>query len=157
MEDSKRRAYIKQQATMKKKQEGSLPPKGTGPINPSTKRKLSDKVDCPPKKPKVVTGLVIGETLDTSKLPPKLGPRKGKGLMTGHVSVTEERPILLHKDSRYVLKQLSSIIKDDNYADLGNHATKAIGETGLFNLAQVCLSVLFLYFILLLSHSNLCF
>ena len=97
-----------------------MPPKGTGPVNPSTKRKLSDKVDRPPKKPVVVTGLVIGETFDTSKVPPKLGPRKGKGLMTGHVFVTEERPILLYKDSRYVLKQLSSIIKDDNYADLGS-------------------------------------
>ena len=157
MEDSRRRAYIKQQATVKKKQEGSLPPKGTGPVNLSTKRKLFDKVNCPPKKPKVVTRLVIGETLDTSKLPPMPGSGKGKGLMTGHVSVTKERPILLHKDSRYVLKQLSSIIKDDNYADLGNHATKAMGETGLFNLAQICLSILFLYFILLLSHSNLCF
>lgn len=32
---------------------------------------------------------------------------------------------------------LSSIIKDDDYKDLGNHATEAIGEMGLFGLAQV--------------------
>ena len=32
---------------------------------------------------------------------------------------------------------LSSIIKDDDYEDLGNHATKAMGEMGLFGLAQV--------------------
>ena len=54
-------------------------------------------------------------------------------------------------------KQLLSIIKDDNYEDLENYATKAMGETGLFNLAQVCLSFPFFYFVLFLSHSNLCF
>ena len=32
---------------------------------------------------------------------------------------------------------LSSIIKDDDYEYLGNHAIKAIKESGLFGLAQV--------------------
>ena len=32
---------------------------------------------------------------------------------------------------------LSSIIKDEDYEDLGNHATEAMGESGLFGLAQV--------------------
>ena len=43
MEDSKRRAFIKQQVAAKKKLEGSLPPKVTGQANPSTKRKSSEK------------------------------------------------------------------------------------------------------------------
>ena len=135
MEDSKRMAYIKQQATTKKKQEGSLPHKVTGQANPSIKRKPSKKVDRPPKKPKVVTGSTVAETLATSNLPPKLGPRKGKNLMKGADPVTEKCPVLLSEDSGYALKQLLSIIKDDDYEDLGNHATEAMGETGLFSLA----------------------
>ena len=67
MEDSKRRAFIKQQATAKKKLEGSLPPKVMGKV---AKRKPSKKADHPPKKPKVVLGSIVGETLATVKLPP---------------------------------------------------------------------------------------
>lgn len=68
MEDSKKRAYIKQQATAKKKLKGSLPPK-TSSAHLSTKRKPSKKLDCQAKKPKAVTGPVAGET-STFKLPP---------------------------------------------------------------------------------------
>ena len=71
----------------------------------------------------------------------KLGPGVGKGLMTSSVPVTEKSPILLHKDSKYALEQLSSIITADDYEDLSNHATEAIGETGLFYIAQVTTSV----------------
>ena len=74
--DSRRRAYIKQLAAAKKKLKGSLPSKVMGLANPSTKRKPFEKVDCQSKKPKVVTGSVIGETPTTSKLPPKPSPRK---------------------------------------------------------------------------------
>ena len=51
MEDSIRRAYIKQQAA-KKKQEGSKLPKGMGLAIPFTKRKLLEKIDCLLKKVK---------------------------------------------------------------------------------------------------------
>lgn len=76
----------------------------------------------------------------------------------GQGPVFEKCPVLLCKDSRYAIEQLFSIIKHDNYEDLGNHATEAMGETGLFSLAQVCirpslfpisLSPLFLTFILI--------
>ena len=63
--------------------------------------------------------------------------------MTGADPVTEKHPILLCEDSGYTLKQLSSIIQDNDYEDLGNHATKAMGEIGLFSLVQECLSVRF--------------
>ena len=154
MEDSRRWAYIKQQVATKKKQEGSLPPKAAGQANLSTKRKPSEKVDHPPKKPKVVT-VPTGETL--AKLAPKPSPGIGKGLMKGPVPVAEERLVLLRKDSSYAFKQLSSIIKDDNYSNLGNHAREAMGETGLFNLAQVCLFVTVLCPILFSSCSKVCF
>jgi len=100
-------------------------------------------------------GSTVGETPATSKLPPKPSPGKGKGLMKGQVPITEERPVLLREDSSYALKQLSSTIKDDKYLDLGNHATEAMGETGLFNLAQVRLSVTCIFFVPMLSCSKL--
>ena len=46
-------------------------------------------------------------------------------------------PVLLREDSKYAIEKLSSIITNDDYADLGNHSTEVLGETGLFNLAQV--------------------
>lgn len=51
MEDGRRRTYIKQQAATRKNE-------GTGTSNPSTKRKPVDKIDRPPKKPKVMVGSI---------------------------------------------------------------------------------------------------
>ena len=74
MEESKRRAYIKQQAAARKKE-------GMGPSNLSIKRKPLDKTDRPPKKPKVMVR--FGKVTPTeAKLPPPVHG-KGKGLMTG--------------------------------------------------------------------------
>ena len=50
-------------------------------------------------------------------------------------SVTEKPLVLLCKDSKYALEQLSSIITSNNYEDLSNHVTEAMGETRLFNIA----------------------
>ena len=72
MEDSKRRAYIKQQAA-KKKQEGCQPHKGTGPANPSTKRKSSEKTDRLPKKPKVVPESIVGLKAKAKKTVTSIG------------------------------------------------------------------------------------
>ena len=44
------------------------------------------------------------ETPTISKLPPKPGPGKGKGLMKGLDHVTEKHPVLLREDSGYALK-----------------------------------------------------
>ena len=113
-----------------------MPFKVTVMAHSSTKIKSTKRVDRQPKKPKV-TGLVFGETPATSKLPPKPGPRKGKGMMVGEGLVTKKPSVLLREDSQYALKKISSIIKDEDYEDLGNYATEAIGETSLFSLAQV--------------------
>ena len=112
-----------------------------GPANPSTKRKPSDKTNRLPKKPKVAAGSTVGETPGTHKLPPSTGFGKGKGLMIDQGPVTGKHLILLYEDAHYAFKQLSSIIKNDDYKDLGNHATEAMGETGLFSSAQVGISV----------------
>ena len=110
MEDSKRRAYIKQQVALKKKQERSQPPKGMSPANPSAKRKQQEKTDCLPKKPNTIPEHAVGLKVETKKTVTQLGLGKGKGLMTGLVPVTEKPPILLHEDSKFKLEQLSSII-----------------------------------------------
>ena len=64
--------------------------------------------------------------------------------MTGQVPADGKCPILLHKDPQYALKQLSSILTSEDYEDLGNHSIKAIRETGLFSLSQVCFHLPFL-------------
>ena len=46
-------------------------------------------------------------------------------------------PVLLREDPKYVLEKLSSIIGNEDYEDLGNHSTEAMGETGLFSIALV--------------------
>ena len=90
----------------------------------------------------MVTRSTIEETPDSNKLPPSPHLRKGKGVMTSQGPVNEKHPVLLREDLRYAIKQLLSIIKEDDYEDLSNHATEAIEETGLFSLVQVRISVL---------------
>ena len=145
MEDNKRRAYIKQQAT-KKKQDGIQLPKGTSPANPTTKRKPSEKTDCLPKKPKVAPKSIVGLKVEAKKTVTPLAQVRGKGIMTGPVLFTEKPPVFLREDSKYTLEQLSSIITADNYEDLSNHTTEAIRETSLFRIAQVTMFVPFLFF-----------
>jgi len=55
--------------------------------------------------------------------------------MTGPDQSAKTAPVLLHEDSKYALEQISSIITVDNYEDLSNHATEAMGKTGLFCIA----------------------
>ena len=141
MDESKRRAFIKQQAAAKKKQEGSLPSKARGQANLSIKRKPLIKTDHTSKKPKVTPESAIGIKAETKKTATLLAQGKGKGLMTGHVPVTETPPVLLREDSWYALKQPSSIIITDDYENLSNHTTEAIREIGLFSTAQVTMSV----------------
>ena len=145
MKESKRRAFIKQQATAKKKQEGSLPPKAGGQANPSTKRKSSVKTDCPPKKPKVTPESAVGLRAETKKTATLPAQGKGKGLMTGHVPITEKPPILLREDSEYAFEHLSSIITTDDYKDLSNHAIEAMGKTCFFSIVQVIVSISLLF------------
>ena len=131
MDDAKRRAMIKSQAA-KKKETGDVDPKGMGSSNASIKRKHPSKGDHPPKKPKVPLEPVVGLMAEGEKTitPVKHGANKGfiKAPSTGQ----EKPPVLLHEDSKYALEQLSSIITSEDYEDLGNHSTEAMGESGLF-------------------------
>ena len=93
----------------------------------------------------------MGLQAEAKKTATQADPGKGKGFMMGSVPVAEKPLVLLHEDSEYALEQLLSIITTDDYEDLSNHATKAMGETGLFCIAQVTTSVHFLFFFLQLS------
>ena len=61
----------------------------------------------------------------------------GKGLMVPPPGSQKKSPVLLCEDPKYTLEKLSSIIGSEDYEDLGNHSTKAMGEMGLFSIAQV--------------------
>ena len=61
----------------------------------------------------------------------------GKGLMIPPPGSQKKPPVLLREDPKYALEKLSSIISFEDYEDLGNHSTEAMGETGLFSITQV--------------------
>ena len=114
MDAIRRKAHIKQQAALKKQQEGQTP-KGTGLANPSTNRKQPEKTGHHSKKPKTVPEPIVGLQAEAKKTVTQPSPRKGKGLMTGSIPVAEKPPVLLREDSKYALEQLSSIITTDDW------------------------------------------
>ena len=136
MDAPKRKAVIKQNAAKKKEVEGQLPV-ATGFSKPSTKRKLPEKQGRLPKKPKIVLEPIMGLEAKGKKTitPAKHGA--GKVLMNGPSTIQEKPPVLLREDSKYALEKLSSILTFEDYEDLSNHAMEAMGELGLFCVAQV--------------------
>ena len=134
MEDAKRRAAIRAQATKKKQtDEGAM---GTGSSKPPAKKRLLLKGDWAPKK-QVSTEPVIGIMAEGNKTVTPAKHRGGKGLMVPPPGSQKKLPVLLREDPKYALEKLSSIIGSEDYEDLGNHSTEAMGETGLFSIAQV--------------------
>ena len=134
MDDAKRRALIRAKAT--KKTDDDAPPV-TGPSNPSAKRKTQPKVDRQAKKAKVSLEPVVGLMAGPPKTATPIKHGVGKGLMKGPSKDQEKLPVLLREDSKHALEQISSIISAEDYEDLGNHSTEAMGETGLFAITQV--------------------
>ena len=67
--------------------------------------------------------------------------------MTTKGPILKQHTLLLRKDSQYVVGLLLSIIKDDDYEDLGNHAIEAMGS-------QVSLAWLRCTTVLLPFHSS---
>ena len=134
MDDAKRRALIRLQAA-KKKETSDVAPTRTGVSNPSTKRKPLPKGDRPTKKTKFPLEPIVGLMAKGAKTVTPVKHGAGKGLIKA-LSTNQEKPlILLREDSKHALEQLSSIISSEDYEDLGNHLTEAMGETGLFTIA----------------------
>ena len=141
MNDIKRRALIKAQAA-KKKESGDVAPSAIVAINLSTKRKSAPKSDRQAKKSKVSLEPVVGLMAEGKTITPaKHGA--GKGFMKALSNILKKPPVLLHEDSKHTLEQIPSIISTEDYEDLGNHSTEAMGESGLFAVAQVIRLVTF--------------
>ncbi|XP_050290459.1 uncharacterized protein LOC126728716 [Quercus robur] len=133
MDDTKRRALIWAKAA---KKTGDDAPPTTGPSNPSAKRKTQPKVDRQAKKAKVSLEPIMGLMAEPPKTATPIKHGVGKGLMKGPSKDQEKPPVLLREDSKHALEQISSIILAEDYEDLGNHSTEAMGETGLFAITQ---------------------
>ena len=131
---------IKAQAA-KKVEDGSQAPKETGPNNPLTKRKILSKQDRVSKKPNIPLNTMVGLEVEGAKTVTPIKHGASKGLMKGPSPSQKKPPVLLYEDPKYALETLVSVMTTDDYKDLSNHSTEAIGETGL--LAQVILFVHF--------------
>ena len=142
MDDTKRRALIRSKAA-KKKDTGDVAPLGTGPNNPFVKRKPQPEGDRQAKKAKVSLEPIVGLMAEVATTATPIKHGVGKGLMKGLLKDQEKPPVLLCEDSKHALKQISSIMSMEDYEDLGNHSTEAMGETGLFAITQVRLPVYF--------------
>ena len=143
MEDAKRRAAIRNKAAKNKEtDEGAM---GTSSSRPLAKRPML-KVDRAPKKQKVSTEPVIGLMAEGKKTVTPAKPGGGKGLMVPPPGSQKKPPVLLREDPKYALGKISSIIGSEDYEDLGNHLTEAMGETGLFSIAQVRARCYFFFF-----------
>ena len=130
MEDVKRRAAIRLQAVKRKEtDEGAM---GTGSSKPSAKKRSLPKGDRAPKKQRVSSEPVLGLMAKGTKTVTPAKHGGGKGLMIPPPGNQKKLPVLLREDPKYALEKLSSIIGNEDYEDLGNHSTEAMGETGLF-------------------------
>ena len=134
MDVAKRRAAIRSKAA--KNKETDVGAMGTGSSRPLVKRPMP-KVDHAPKRQKVSTEPVIGLMAEGKKTVTPAKPGAGKGLMVPPPGSQKKSLVLLREDPKYALGKISSIIGSEDYEDLGNHSTEAMGETGLFNIAQV--------------------
>ena len=120
-------------------------------INPSIKRKPAPKGDRQAKKPKVSSEPVV-ELMAEGKMANPAKHEAGKGFMKALSNNPEKPPVILREDSKHALEQISSIISTEDYEDLGNHSTEAMGESDLFTVAQVIRPVTFSSIILILMN-----
>ena len=150
MDNAKRRALIKAQAA-KKKESSDATPFATVVVNPSIKRKSAPKGDRQAKKSKVSLEPVVG-LMAEGKTVTLMRHGASKGFMKAPSNIPEKPPVLFHEDSKHALEQISSIISAEDYEDLGNHSMEAMGETGLFVIAQVTRPVTFVSVILILTN-----
>ena len=118
-----------------------MDPKGMGSSNPFIKRKLPSKGGRPPKKPKVPLEPIVGLMAEGVKTVTLMKHGAGKGFMKAPSTDQEKPPVLLREDSKHALKQILSIMTSEDYEDLRNHSMEAIGEFGLFAVAQVTMPV----------------
>ena len=130
MDDAKRRAAIRLQAV--KNKDTDVDAMGT-----VARRRPLPKRDRAPKKQKVSSEPVLGPMAEGTKTVTPAKHGGGKGFMIPPPGSQKKPLVLLREDPKYALEKLSSIIGSEDYEDLGDHSTEAMGETGLFSIAQV--------------------
>ena len=81
----------------------------------------------PVDKQKVSMEPVIGLMVEGNKTVTLAKLGGGKGLMVPPPGSQKKPPVLLREDPKYVLGKLSSNIGSEDYEDLGNHSTEAMG------------------------------
>ena len=135
MDDTKRRAVIRLQVT--KNKDTDVDAMGMGSSKPSAKKRPLPKGDRAPKKQKVSSEPVLSLMAEGTKRVTSAKHGGGKGLMIPPLGSQKKLPVLLCEEPKYALEELSSIIGNEDYENLGNHSTEAMGETSLFSIAQV--------------------
>ena len=120
-------------------------------INPSIKRKPAPKGNRQAKKPKVSLAPIVGLMAEGKTATP-VKHEASKGFMKASSNILKKPPVLLCEDSKHAFKQISSIISTEDYEDLGNHSTEAMGESGLFAIAQVIRPVTFPFVSIILMN-----
>ena len=135
MDDAKTRAAIRLQAA--KNKDTNVGAMGMGSSKPFAKRRPLPKGDYAPKKQKVSSEPVLSLMAEGTKTVTPAKHGGDKGLMIPLPGSQKKPPVLLREDPKYALEKLSSIIGKEDYEDLGNHSMEAMGEMGLFNIAQV--------------------
>ena len=135
MDDAKTRAAIRLQAA--KNKDTNVGAMGTGSSKPSAKKRPLPNGNRAPKKQKVSSKPVLGLVAEGTKTVTLAKHGGGKGLMIPPPGNQKKPPVLLREDPKYALEKLSSIIGNEDYEDLRNHSTEAMGETGLFSISQV--------------------
>ena len=108
---------------------------GTSSSKPSAKKRPLSKGDRAPKKQKVSSEPGLGLMAEGTKTVTLAKHGGSKGLIIPPPGSQKKQPVLLREDPKYALEKLSSIIGNENYENLGNHSTEAMGETGLFSIA----------------------
>ena len=135
MESGKLKAQIRAAAARKKEEEKAK--KGASTSLPKAankgapKRKGDGTDDRPTKK------LTADPGDHTKPSSPKHGA--GKGLMSAHGPVVPEdgRSVLTHKG--YALERLDSILGEKEADACAHHSMQELGDSGLFDLARVCI------------------
>ena len=136
MDDAKSRAAIRLQPA--KKKETDVDAMGTGSSKPSAKRRTLPKRNCAPKKQKVSSEPVLGLMAEDTRMVTPAKHGGGKGLMIPPLGSQKKPHVLLREDPKYALEKLSSIISSEDYKDLGNHPTEAMGDGPLLYCPGKC-------------------
>ena len=148
MDAARQRALVRASAAVRKQKEkegaSSSAPKGV--TKGTSKQKSDGKDDHPLKKGQ---GILAGDK-KKPKQPSLLKPihGAGKGLMTETNPVTQGAicHLLTHKE--HVIEMIESIIKDKDLDPCAEQLIEDLGVSSLFDLARVCFSYIWLYFML---------